>query len=195
MRIILVQAEIELALRAYVLNQIAVKDGQDINITFKNTRGDDGATAEIDITTPSIPSGSSTTVGNVPQTSTQTVKESVSPVQATKTLPKASTASPAPAAEATSPTSTEPEQSAEAASSTTEPTAQASTEAETPVAGEPKEEEFKVPSFLNRDKAAQTSTEEDAPVTKPSAAEAPAPSKSLFANLTKPVNPKPAAEE
>ena len=192
MRIILVQAEIELALRAYVLNQIAVKDGQDINITFKNTRGDDGATAEIDITTPSIPSGSSTTVGNEPQTSTQTVKESVSPVQATKTLPKASTASPAPVVEATTPTSTEPEQSVEAASSTTEPTAQASTEVQN---AEPKEEDFKVPSFLNRDKAAQTSTEEDAPVTKPSAAEAPAPSKSLFANLTKPVNPKPTAEE
>lgn len=192
MRIILVQAEIELALRAYVLNQIAVKDGQDINITFKNTRGDDGATAEIDITTPSISSGSPTTVGNEPQKSTQPVKESVSPVQATKTLPKASTASPAPAVEATAPISTEPEQSVEAVSSTTEPTVQASTEVQN---AEPKEEEFKVPSFLNRDKAAQTSTEEDAPVTKPSAAEAPAPSKSLFANLTKPVNPKPPAEE
>lgn len=192
MKIILVQAEIELALRAYVLNQIAVKDGQDISITFKNTRGDDGATAEIDITTPSTPSGSPTTVGNEPQKSTQPVKESVSPVQATKTLPKASTASPAPAVEATAPTSTEPEQSVEAASSTTEPTAQASTEVQN---AEPKEEEFKVPAFLNRNKAAQTSTEEDAPVTKPSAAEAPAPSKSLFANLTKPVNPKPAAEE
>ena len=192
MRIILVQAEIELALRAYVLNQIAVKDGQDINITFKNTRGDDGATAEIDITTPSISSGSTTTVGNEPQKSTQTVKESVSPVQATKTLPKASTASPAPAVEATAPTSTESEQSVEAASSTTEPTAQVSTKVQN---AEPKEEEFKVPSFLNRDKAAQTSIEEDAPVTKPSAAEAPAPSKSLFANLIKSVNPKPAAEE
>lgn len=191
MRIILVQAEIELALRAYVLNQIAVKDGQDISITFKNTRGDDGATAEIDITTPSISSGSPTIVGNEPQKSTQTVKESVSPVQATKTLPKASTASPAPAVEATAPTSTESEQSVEAASSTTEPTAQASTEAQN---AEPKEEDFKVPSFLNRDKPSETSAE-DAPVTKPSAAEAPAPSKSLFANLTKPVNQKPAAEE
>ena len=192
MRIILVQAEIELALRAYVLNQIAVKEGQDISITFKNTRGDDGATAEIDITNPSIPSGSPTTVGNEPQRSTQPVKESVSPVQVTKTLPKPSTASPAPAVEATAPISTEPEQSVEAASSTTEPTAQASTEVQN---AEPKEEDFKVPSFLNRDKTAQTSVEEDAPVTKPSAAEAPAPSKSLFANLTKPVNPKPLAEE
>ena len=42
MKIILVQAEIELAIRAYVLTQIAVKDGQDITIDFKNTRGDDG---------------------------------------------------------------------------------------------------------------------------------------------------------
>ena len=53
MRIILVQAEIELALRAYVLNQISVREGQEITIAFKNTRGDDGATAEIDISTPS----------------------------------------------------------------------------------------------------------------------------------------------
>ena len=192
MRIILVQAAIELALQAYVLNQIAVKEGQDISITFKNTRGDDGATAEIDITNPSIPSGSPTTVGNEPQRSTQPVKESVSSVQVTKTLPKPSTASPAPAVEATAPISTEPEQSVEAASSTTEPTAQASTEVQN---AEPKEEDFKVPSFLNRDKTPQTSVEEDAPVTKPSAAKAPAPSKSLFANLTKPVNPKPPAEE
>ena len=194
MKIILVQAEIELALRAYVLNQIAVKDGQDINITFKNTRGDDGATAEIDITTPSISSGSTTTVGNGPQKLTEPVKESVSPVQATKTAQttvRSSTASPAPVAEAISSTPSEPKQSVQAASSTTEPTAQASTEVQN---SEPKEEEFKVPSFLNRDKTAEASAE-NVPVTKPSATEAPAPSKSLFANLTKPVNPKPLAEE
>lgn len=52
MRITLVQAEIELALRAYVLSQISVREGQEITVTFKNTRGDDGATAEIDISMP-----------------------------------------------------------------------------------------------------------------------------------------------
>lgn len=54
MKIILVQAEIELAIRAYVLTQIAVKEGQDIYIDFKNTRGDDGTTAEINITSPTM---------------------------------------------------------------------------------------------------------------------------------------------
>ena len=52
MRIILVQAEIELAIREYVLGQLSIKEGQQINISFKNTRGDDGATAEIDINSP-----------------------------------------------------------------------------------------------------------------------------------------------
>lgn len=49
MRIILVQAEIEEAIRAYVHNQIVIKEGQEVTIDFKNTRGDDGATAEINI--------------------------------------------------------------------------------------------------------------------------------------------------
>lgn len=56
MRIILIQAEIEAAVKAYVLNQIAIREDQEVTIEFKNTRGDDGATAEINIGTPRTPS-------------------------------------------------------------------------------------------------------------------------------------------
>ena len=172
MRIILVQAEIELALRAYVLNQISVREGQEITIAFKNTRGDDGATAEIDISTPSA---------NIPAKVPSTpLKRTIAPapVEAPVTASEPdmgedtsdpSDGSPAPAVEAESDTTA----SGEAA-----PVQDASTISEAD-AGNQKEEEpvSKPASFLK-------------PTAQPSD-EAPAPSKSLFANLTKPVNPKP----
>lgn len=49
MQIILVQSEIEQALKDYVNSQVNVKDGQEISIELKATRGTDGATAIIDI--------------------------------------------------------------------------------------------------------------------------------------------------
>ena len=176
MRIILVQAEIELALRAYVLNQISVREGQEITIAFKNTRGDDGATAEIDISTPSahIPA-------KVPSTP---LKRTIAPapVEAPVTASEPdmgedtsdpSDGSPAPAVEAESDTTASEEEA---------PVQDASTTSEADTADETvnqKEEEpvSKPASFLK-------------PTAQPSD-EAPAPSKSLFANLTKPVNPKP----
>ena len=175
MRIILVQAEIELALRAYVLNQISVREGQEITIAFKNTRGDDGATAEIDISTPTdtpvkVPSTpvkrqAVSTFVAAPQTASQTASDPE--VEEDATDP--SDGSPAPAVEAESDTTA----SGEAA-----PVQDASTISEAD-AGNQKEEEpvSKPASFLK-------------PTAQPSD-EAPAPSKSLFANLTKPVNPKP----
>ena len=187
MRIILVQAEIEAALRAYVFSQINVAEGQDITIDFKNTRGEDGATAEINITKAAAPN-------EQPQETTQTATQRRQPAAATQTAQmttKPSTASPAPAATATQPTSSEPEQSAADVSSTTENTETASTEAEVveepAVAEEPVKEEapvepVKKPSFLQPAVSAETP---DVP-----AASA---GKSLFANLTKPVNPKPDA--
>ena len=176
MRIILVQAEIELALRAYVLNQISVREGQEITIAFKNTRGDDGATAEIDISTPSA---------NIPAKVPSTpLKRTIAPapVEAPMTASETdleedtsdpSDGSPAPAVEAESDTT---------ASEETVPVQDASTTSEADTAAETvnqKEEEpvTKPASFLK-------------PTAQPSD-EAPAPSKSLFANLTKPVNPKP----
>lgn len=187
MRIILVQAEIELALRAYVLNQISVREGQEITIAFKNTRGDDGATAEIDISTPSnIPA-------KVPNTP---VKRQAAPTPLTdlqtasqRALQMALQASSEPEVEddPSDPSDGSPAPAVEAesdipASEEAAPVQDASTTSETD-AGNQKEEEpvadpvSKPASFLK-------------PTAQPSD-EAPAPSKSLFANLTKPVNPKP----
>lgn len=178
MRIILVQAEIELALRAYVLSQIAVKEGQDISIEFKNTRGDDGTTAEINITSPQV------SMGNV-QKSTETVKESVSVAPVTRTAPKPSTATPAPAVTDTKPTNTESEPSVEVASTTSAPTETASTE-----------EAFTPPTFLKG--ATSTETPEEPKSFFAAQAEesgnVASSGKSLFANLPRPVNTKPPAE-
>ena len=176
MRIILVQAEIELALRAYVLNQISVREGQEITIAFKNTRGDDGATAEIDISTPS-----DTVPAKVPSTP---LKRTIAPapVEALVTASEPeveedtsdpSDGSPAPAVEAESDTTASEEEAPVQDASTT---SEADTAAET-VNQKEEEPVIKPASFLK-------------PTAQPSD-EAPAPSKSLFANLTKPVNPKP----
>ena len=175
MRIILVQAEIELALRAYVLNQISVREGQEITIAFKNTRGDDGATAEIDISTPSD------TPVKVPSTP---VKRQAVPTPLTAAQPTSQTASePDVEEDATDPSDGSPAPAVEAESDTpaseeAAPVQDASTTLEAD-AGNQKEEEpvSKPASFLK-------------PTAQPSD-EAPAPSKSLFSNLTKPVNPKP----
>lgn len=175
MRIILVQAEIELALRAYVLNQISVREGQEITIAFKNTRGDDGATAEIDISTPSDTS----------------IKVPSTPVkrQAAPTLLAASQTASEPNMEedASDPSNGSPAPAVKAESDTT------ATEEEVPV------QDASITS--EADSAAETvNQKEEEPVAKPASFlkptaqpsdEAPAPSKSLFSNLTKPVNPKP----
>lgn len=171
MRIILVQAEIELALRAYVLNQISVREGQEINIAFKNTRGDDGATAEIDISTPSanIPAK----VPSTPMKRTTATAPVEAPVAASEPEVEEHASDPfngssAPAVEAESDTTASEEEA---------PVQDASTTSE-PEGGNQKEKEpvSKPASFLKptADKANKTL----------------APSKSLFANLTKPVNPK-----
>lgn len=172
MRIILVQAEIELALRAYVLNQISVREGQEITIAFKNTRGDDGATAEIDISTPSATN--TVKVSNTPVKRTTAPAPVEAPVAASEPEMEEDTSdpsdgSPAPAVEAESDTTaSEEEASAPDASTTSEPEGENQKEEE-PVS--------KPASFLKE--PAKTDPND-----------APAPSKSLFANLTKPVNQK-----
>lgn len=171
MRIILVQAEIELAIRAYVLTQISVKEGQEVTIDFKNTRGEDGATAEINITSPSLAS-----VENA-----QRPSQSPSLVQTTQTAPKETKPSPAPVVAPTAVTTAPVEQLAPAAFISTgeervDPSVNQEEEAPAIQAAEAEEgQDEQMPD----------------PVTKPVAVEdaAPAP-KSLFANLTKPVNPK-----
>ena len=173
------QAEIELALRAYVLNQISVREGQEITIAFKNTRGDDGATAEIDISTPTdtlvkVPSTpAKRQAAPTPVAASQTASQTASEQEVEEDASDPSDGSPAPAVEAESDTT---------ASEETTPVQDASISSEADTAAETvnqKEEEpvSKPASFLK-------------PTAQPSD-EAPAPSKSLFANLTKPVNPKP----
>lgn len=49
MQVTLVQSEIESALTDYVNNIMSVKEGMGISVTFKATRGEEGATAIIDI--------------------------------------------------------------------------------------------------------------------------------------------------
>ena len=179
MRIILVQAEIELALRAYVLNQISVREGQEITIAFKNTRGDDGATAEIDISTPSnIPTKVPTTpvkrqAAPTPLTDLQTALQASSEPEVEEDASDPSDGSPAPAVEAESDTTASEEEAPVQDASTT---SEADTAAET-VNQKEEEPVSKPASFLK-------------PTAQPSD-EAPAASKSLFSNLTKPVNPKP----
>ena len=175
MRIILVQAEIELALRAYVLNQISVREGQEITIAFKNTRGDDGATAEIDISTPSdtVPAK----VPSIPVKRTPAPAPVEAPVAASEPeveedASDPSDGSPVPAVEAESDTTASEEEAPVQDASTT---SEADTVAET--VNQKEEPVTKPASFLK-------------PTAQPSD-EAPAPSKSLFANLTKPVNSKP----
>ena len=179
MRIILVQAEIELALRAYVLNQISVREGQEITIAFKNTRGDDGATAEIDISTPSnLPAKVPNTpvkrqAAPTPLTDLQMALQASSEPEVEDDPSDPSDGSPAPAVEAESDTTaSEEEAPAQDASTTSEAEAAAET-------GNQKEGKLSPnpTSFLKEPAKADPDV-------------APAPSKSLFANLTKPVNPK-----
>lgn len=212
MKIILVQAEIELAIRAYVLTQIAVKEGQDISIDFKNTRGDDGTTAEINITSPTMTAAPATTAPNEqPEKSTQTATQSRQPAQAKQIPAKTSTAALAPAAAAGATTGSQTEQSASDASTTTaQPEPEASTSETTTTETQQTEESSGFPARTvpfdaedpvdGGDKPDVAETIQ--PVTKPNifaqpqtdAAPAAGSGKSLFANLTKPVNPKPPAE-
>lgn len=55
MRIFLVQSEIEEAIRNFIGEQVSVAEGMAIGIKFAATRGEDGYTAEIDISKPVEP--------------------------------------------------------------------------------------------------------------------------------------------
>ncbi|WP_244832393.1 hypothetical protein [Caballeronia sp. TF1N1] len=49
MQIIIVQTEIEAAIRAHIEQQVSIKEGMEIAIDLRSTRGDVGFTAHIDI--------------------------------------------------------------------------------------------------------------------------------------------------
>lgn len=55
MRITLVETEMKEAITSFIKNQLAIKDGQQINISFTAGRGDNGFTAEIDISSAKEP--------------------------------------------------------------------------------------------------------------------------------------------
>ena len=67
MQITLIQSEIEQALKNYINDIMSVKDGMEIEIQLKATRGEEGTTAIIDIVPqkPKTPRGSRTS-GEVP---------------------------------------------------------------------------------------------------------------------------------
>lgn len=67
MQITLIQSEIEQALKNYINDIMSVKDGMEIEIQLKATRGEEGTTAIIDIVPqkPKAPRGSRTS-GEVP---------------------------------------------------------------------------------------------------------------------------------
>ena len=67
MQITLIQSEIEQALKNYINDIMSVKDGMEIEIQLKATRGEEGTTAIIDIVPqkPKAPRGSRTS-GEIP---------------------------------------------------------------------------------------------------------------------------------
>ncbi|ANJ65194.1 hypothetical protein FROZEN_65 [Erwinia phage vB_EamP_Frozen] len=73
MQVTLTQAEIEQALKNFINDQINIKEGMEINIDIRATRGADGTTAVIDI----VPAGSSTQVAAAP---VKAVKAETKPV-------------------------------------------------------------------------------------------------------------------
>lgn len=82
MQITLIQAEIEQALKNYINDIMSVKDGMEIEIQLKATRGEEGTTAIIDIVPqkPKAPRGSRTS-GEVPAKA-EPVKAAAAPVKA-----------------------------------------------------------------------------------------------------------------
>jgi hypothetical protein len=54
MQVILIQTEIEQAIRDYINSQINIKEGMSINIDLRSTRGTEGFTANIDIMKPGV---------------------------------------------------------------------------------------------------------------------------------------------
>ena len=82
MQITLIQSEIEQALKNYINDIMSVKDGMEIEIQLKATRGEEGTTAIIDIVPqkPKTPRGSRTS-GEVPAKA-EPVKAAAAPAKA-----------------------------------------------------------------------------------------------------------------
>lgn len=174
MQITLVQHEIETAIREYVHTQINVKEGMEIDIVLKATRGDEGTTAIIDIHQSKTPTPAAATAAVRKETAAAPAAQKV--VQAVKEKPAAAAAGLNQAAQSTGQAGNATESQQDNAASTAGATTQAATSAS--AAGEDQQ-------------ADEQKTETPAGQTEQvgGASDNPAPArKSLFGGLTKPVN-------
>ena len=174
MKIIIVQAEIEQAIRDYINSQLNVKDGHEIQIDLAATRGENGFTATIDIVAAS----------DAPKAP---VIEAPAPAPAPTPAP-----TPAPKKE------TKAEAAVVASTASVKVAPPPVEKKEEPVSNQGKEEP---PVDGMKETSAPTNTSSDTPTpgdAAPSSTEAPqaapsgdapaAPARSLFAGLKKPVN-------
>ena len=81
MQIIIVQHEIESAVKAYVLSQLNVKEGQRIDVSFAATRGEDGLKATIDIVSDEQSPAASTGVTTVEEEQPAPASTAASPIR------------------------------------------------------------------------------------------------------------------
>ncbi len=166
MRIILTQDEMEIAVKNYIHSQITVREGQDINMEFNQV----GSSFSVEVNIVSkVTTEGNRVVGKATQAA-QEAQQSKPPVQSATVPDKAPTPTVAPAV---APTPTTPAQVAPSA-----PVASTTTEAPTPATVTP---EKPVNALFSLPAASDKPTNPEV-------------SKSLFANLAKPVNPKPPAE-
>lgn len=182
MQIIIVQAEIETAIRNYVLGQLNVKDGHRIDIDLSATRGADGFKATIDIVPEDAPSAA------------KAVAEQAQAPAAVAVVKKDVTATKKESPEL-------PKQPTDKAADTKAATPVAETQTQ---AGQDANAETGAASGATADAAAEDAAQDGAQAAQDAAAEqtgategaaqepaeqpAAAPAKSLFAGLKRPVN-------
>lgn len=163
MQMILIQTEIEEAIRDYINNQVNVREGMRIDIDLSATRGPEGFKATIDIVREDAPEAEPTTGLASAPTPSPTPAPAPAPAQVAK-IRKA-----APPKEATQPSVSKPVEINENA---------------TPddVVADAQEEAAEEPA---EGPALGGNPEDEAPAED---TPAPKPTRSLFGNLTKPVN-------
>jgi hypothetical protein len=203
MKIIITQAEIEEAIRDRILKQITVKDDMEITVDLSATRGDTGFTAAIDIipkgTTAAAPAAKAAPVAAQAAQPAEPIKEpAVTPVT-TPTMAAASATGEAPKRRGRPSKAEVAAREAAAAAATAqeaEPAVEEAAEeapvaetAEEPVAAV--EESVEAEATATEPLAIDIGKQEEKPVEEAVKEEAPvaaAPKKSIFGNLSRPVN-------
>ncbi len=170
MQIIIIQTEIEEAIRNHILGQINVKDGQRIDIDLRATRGSDGFQAVIDIVPDSAPVRAQPVV-EVDASENIPVVTPAKPVAATKPAKTVKATAPAAVKAAVQAASTEDDSPLPDAPVEQEPDMSAEADAgEQPIAEEA--------ALEDGDQSVADLAAEPVPAKKPS----------LFANMKKPEN-------